>query len=295
MSGAIRHLGFPLILFGALAAVQLLSSSLGIVGAAAVVQTAVILLLIPLEQLVPFRDEWRRSHGDLGTDIWHAIVSGIGTTQLAKPLVQLASAVFAAQLSTWLGFTLWPSNWPALAQLTLALLIIELPQYWLHRWQHEYDFLWRFHAVHHSAPRLYWLNAARFHPIDLGMLYVVGYLPLVLLGAPEETIILFGFFDAVFGMLQHCNVDFRLGPLNYVFSMAEPHRWHHSRVLSEANTNYGSNLIVYDLLFGSFFLPRDRQPPENIGIADMPDFPQSYLAQLAAPFRWRRLPRGLRA
>jgi sterol desaturase/sphingolipid hydroxylase (fatty acid hydroxylase superfamily) len=71
--------------------------------------------------------------------------------------------------------------------------------------------------------------------------------------------------------------------------MAEPHRWHHSRTLAEANTNYGSNLIVWDLVFGTFFLPRDRQPPAAIGIGNMPEFPTRYLAQLASPFRWKEL------
>jgi sterol desaturase/sphingolipid hydroxylase (fatty acid hydroxylase superfamily) len=161
----------------------------------------------------------------------------------------------------------------------------------VHRWQHEHDALWRFHATHHSAPRLYFLNAARFHPLDLGLVYFVGYLPLIALGCPPEVIMLFALFDAVFGMLQHCNVDVRLGWLNRVFSMAEPHRWHHSRTVREANTNYGSNLIVWDLVFGTFFLPPDREPPLEIGIADMPRFPTTYLAQLASPFRWRTLDR----
>jgi sterol desaturase/sphingolipid hydroxylase (fatty acid hydroxylase superfamily) len=71
--------------------------------------------------------------------------------------------------------------------------------------------------------------------------------------------------------------------------MAEPHRWHHSRTLQEANSNYGSNLIIWDLLFGTFFLPRDRQPPEAIGIGDMPAFPSRYLEQLASPFNWRQV------
>lgn len=73
--------------------------------------------------------------------------------------------------------------------------------------------------------------------------------------------------------------------------MAEPHRWHHSRTLEEANTNYGSNLIIWDLVFGTFFLPRERQPPATIGIANMPDFPATYLSQLASPFTWRRIRR----
>jgi sterol desaturase/sphingolipid hydroxylase (fatty acid hydroxylase superfamily) len=116
--------------------------------------------------------------------------------------------------------------------------------------------------------------------------------PLVVLGCPGDVILLFALFDGVFGMLQHCNVAVRLGPLNRIFSMAEPHRWHHSRTLVEANANYGSNLIVWDLVFGTFFLPQDREPPAAIGIAGMEHFPRSYLAQLATPFRWQRLRGG---
>ena len=94
---------------------------------------------------------------------------------------------------------------------------------------------------------------------------------------------------AVLGYLQHSNVRVALGPLNYVFSMAELHRWHHAKNLAEANTNYGSNLILWDLVFGSFFWPRDRKPPEDIGIPDLAAFPQTYWAQLTSPWHWRKI------
>lgn len=286
-----RYLAFPLILAGTIALAITLLPPLGPPLTLIICQSLGAVAIIVAEQLWPFRPQWNRSHGDLRTDILHAIVSGVGTTQLIRPLVQAGGVAIAGALSRGVGFSLWPVEWPLVVQLALALVIVELPQYWLHRWQHEHDALWRFHAVHHSAPRLYWLNAARFHPVDLGLLYAVGYVPLVLLGCPEAVIMLFALFDAVFGMLQHSNIDVRLGPLNWIFSMAEPHRWHHSRTLNEANTNYGSNLMVWDLAFGTFFLPRERTPPENIGIANLPDFPTPYLAQLASPFTWRRIAR----
>ncbi|MBX3025765.1 sterol desaturase family protein [bacterium] len=284
-------LAFPLILGATLALALILLPRLGAPLTLLIAQTFGLVAVAVVEHRLPFRREWNRSHGDVGTDVVHAVVSGVGSTQLARPLAGVLGVLLAGALSGSVGLDLWPRGWPLLAQLVLALVIVELPQYWLHRWQHEHDWLWRFHSVHHSAPRLYWLNAARFHPVDLGLLYLVGYVPLIALGCPEETIMLFALFDAVFGMLQHCNIDVRLGPLNYVFSMAEPHRWHHSLVLEEANTNYGSNLIIWDLAFGSFFLPTDREPPAAIGIADMPDFPQTWPSQMAAPFRWRSLPR----
>jgi len=282
---------FPLVLGGAMGAGFALMPHLGPPLTVALCEGTAAIVILVCERRWPFRAEWNRSHGDLRTDILHVLVSGIGVTNLVKPLATAAGVALAGWLSGLLGAGLWPGQWPLPAQLALALVAVELPQYWLHRWQHEHDFLWRFHAVHHSAPRLYWLNAARFHPVDLALLYAVGYVPLVAVGAGAELIAHFALFDAVFGMLQHCNVEIRLGPLNRVFSMAEPHRWHHSRTLAEANTNYGSNLIVWDLVFGTFFLPSGRRPPQNIGISDMPDFPAGYLAQLASPFSWKRLAR----
>ncbi len=280
---------FPLLLGGTIGMAIALMPALGPEGAVALALATGGLAVALSERLLPHRPSWNRSHGDVGTDALHAVVSGFGTTQLVRPVALYLGGLGAAALGGVIGGSWWPATWPLVGQLALALVVAELPQYWLHRWQHEYEPLWRFHAVHHSAPRLYWLNAARFHPLDLGLLYLVGYVPLVLLGCPGEVILLFALFDGVFGMLQHSNIAVRLGPLNRVFSMAEPHRWHHSRTLAEANRNYGSNLIVWDLVFGTFFLPRDREPPEAIGIAGMPDFPPTYLAQLAAPFRWARV------
>ena len=94
---------------------------------------------------------------------------------------------------------------------------------------------------------------------------------------------------AVHGLFQHCNVHLRLGPLNWVFSMAELHRWHHSPDSAEANHNYGGNLILWDIVFGTRWLPQDREPPVATGIASLPNFPKGYRALLGAPFRWRRL------
>jgi len=110
--------------------------------------------------------------------------------------------------------------------------------------------------------------------------------PLIVLGAPPEILALFSLWTAVHGMFQHANLDIRLGPLNWIFSMAELHRWHHSRLVDESNTNYGANVCFWDIVFGTRFLPADREPPEEIGIADMPSFPRGFFEHLVAPFRW---------
>jgi sterol desaturase/sphingolipid hydroxylase (fatty acid hydroxylase superfamily) len=201
----------------------------------------------------------------------------------------------AAWLDGRLGLGLWPTSWPWLLQLPLALVIAELPKYWLHRLQHETDILWRFHALHHSAPRLYFLNAARFHPVDIALDALVGIVTIVALGCPVEVVALFATASAVHGYFQHANLRIRIGWLNYFFSMAELHRWHHSQQMVEANHNYGQNVIVWDLVFGTFYWPDDREPPEAIGIPGLAAYPMTYLRQLASPFTWRRIREASRA
>jgi sterol desaturase/sphingolipid hydroxylase (fatty acid hydroxylase superfamily) len=90
-------------------------------------------------------------------------------------------------------------------------------------------------------------------------------------------------------LVQHSNVDVRLGPLNWVFSMADVHRWHHSVHREEMNTNYGAVLLVWDVVFGTRFAPRDRtvEPSDVAGLDSVPEYPTGWFGQILSPFRRR--------
>ena len=241
-----------------------------------------------LELLVPLHEEWRRDKGDRWADIGLGITNAI-TNGIAQPLTFAASVAVAAWIAAHYGSSLWPADWPVLVQLIPALLLAELVEYWWHRSMHEFPSLWPLHAPHHSANRLYWFNALRFHPIDLLVAGPGKLIPLGILGADAPVLALVGVFSAVHGVYQHANIPCRLGPLNWVFSMAELHRWHHSPIVEEADHNYGGNLIFWDIVFGTRWLPADREPPVEIGIGDMPQFPQGFWALLTSPFRWSKV------
>src|SRR5258706_60009 len=51
-------------------------------------------------------------------------------------------------------------------QLAEGVLLADLSCYFFHRACHRFDFLWSFHAVHHSAVEVDWLAAHREHPLD---------------------------------------------------------------------------------------------------------------------------------
>ena len=242
------------------------------------------------ERIQPRTPLWAKSYGDLPTDIKHIVFSQL----LPSPFVELGLAtVFGAAavlLAEQLGRGLWPVGIPLVLQVALAAIIGELGQYGWHRLCHEKLWFWRFHVTHHSAPRLWWVNAARFHPLDSIISYTVTMVPLLVLGCPPMVVALMATFTAVHGLFQHANVDLRLGPLNWVFSMAELHRWHHSRTIADANTNYGANIIFWDIVFGTRHLPSDRvHQPTDVGFHGDTAFPQGYLGQLMSPFRWHAL------
>lgn len=255
------------------------------------INTIGTLVVIILERIMPYRAAWNRSHDDLTTDICHGVFSFAVIPALMQTVFASAAYSASSELSSALGFSLWPHQWPLYAQATTALLIADFGQYSIHRAFHQVPLLWRLHATHHSAPRLYWLNLGRIHPLDVMLTYSVSVILLMLLGAPTAAISLYMVCSVVHVAIQHSNVDVRLGPLNWIFSQAEVHRWHHSPDAAESNNNYGNVLLVFDVVFGTRFLPGHRQPPVNPGIGDMPDFPQDYLGQLRSPLSWHQLKR----
>ena len=215
-------------------------------------------LVTMLELRFPHRPDWRPPVSEVKTDLGFMTVVQLAFPPLVGFLFTYALIEPARALNLPIA-ALWPHAWPIWIQAVLMVLVVDFLRYWLHRAAHENDTLWRLHSVHHSVEQLYWLNTARFHlhresaaddarqpavPADGGRirrcssLYYIAY--------------------ATNGFFQHCNIELRYGVLNYIVGSAETHRWHHSRVPRESNANYGNTVIVWDLLFGTWFLPRER-------------------------------------
>ena len=235
-----------------------------------------------LERLFPYREDWNTNDGDIGNDVINIIITQTIIPKLFTPLGYIALAAFTAWTAKIIGNDLWPDHWNLFAQLTLVLVIAEFGRYWVHRWAHTIPLLWRFHAVHHSPNRLYLLNAARFHPIEKVFFLIPEVVPFILLGTNAEALGMYAVFNSIHGLFQHSNIELKLGWLNYIFSMAELHRFHHSKIIMESNSNYGNNLIIWDIIFGTFYYPRDRAVGA-IGLFN-PEYPKDYIGQLKAPF-----------
>jgi len=238
--------------------------------------------------ITTYKEHWNHSHDDITTDLVSGTVAYIILPIFLKPLFIALLAGGTAWLSLQWGGSIWPSEWPVVFQLILMLLLGDAGRYWGHRLAHEVPVLWNFHAVHHSTKRLYWWNATRQHPVDKTWFTFTEMLFPVLLGADGIVLAMYFGVTVVCGFSQHCNINIKLGPLYYFFNVVDLHRWHHSKEIQESNNNYGNNLIVFDRLFGTYFHPERQEVPsrqiEEIGLLN-PDYPESYIGQLAAPFK----------
>jgi len=95
------------------------------------------------------------------------------------------------------------------------------------------------------------------------------------------------FIGIVWGFFIHANVNWRFGPLEWLVSTPAFHHWHHTNDgPAYINKNYAPMLPWVDKMFGTLYLPKDKQPA-RYGI-DQPISPVLF-GQLVEPFMfWRK-------
>ncbi|NOU30015.1 MAG: sterol desaturase family protein [Polyangiaceae bacterium] len=282
LRAALSRVLYPLMLAGSvLLARVLLGHGVGGGVAVTLVILTALVVVTGLERLMPYRREWNVRAGDLPQDVAYLgigavmqpIARGVAEGAVAAGVLALHAAWPTLAWSRRTGLGTW-----ALALLGLAAS--DLVKYVIHRKSHESAWLFRFHAAHHAPERIYGLNGIRLHPVNLLWNLVPDALVPLALGLGGTELVLVAAFRGTVAALQHANVELRLGPLDWIFSTPTLHRMHHATNLADANSNYGSTFIVWDLLFGTRNPPRPNEPA-TLGLADGVQPPR-----LAAQLLW---------
>lgn len=155
----------------------------------------------------------------------------------------------------------WPGveslKLPFILETILIILLIDLWMYVWHRLNHEVDFLWRFHSIHHSDPSMDVTTAWRFHYVEITLSELLRLPVFVLIGAGIEDLLLYSMLMTPVVAFHHSNVSIPSSAdrfLRTVIPSPLMHRVHHSVIRAEHDSNYGSMLSFWDRLFGSFRL-----------------------------------------
>lgn len=238
-------------------------------------------VFVPIEQLFPLRREQPIFREYWKTDLAYFFVSHVFVQFIT--IVTLKPAMVFFTWATVPAVREFVSVQNVVVQFLGIMLIADLTQYWVHQAFHYFPFLWRFHAVHHSAQSMDWLAGSRLHFFDIAVTRALSYLPIYLLGFAEGPLFAYIVFVSFHATFIHSNFRFEFGPLQWLFATPRFHHWHHTADLAFADKNFAVHLPFLDKLFGTYYFPRSKWP-ERYGVDDPEVPPSGFFAQMSYPF-----------
>lgn len=191
------------------------------------------------------------------TDIFYTVIHRLGLFRLAlffslDPLFdQLFGALRVAGLSTFQLDALWPGvTDQAGVSLLLYLLTMDALNYWIHRGQHQFEWWWKLHSLHHAQRQMTMWSDNRNHLLDDVIRDVIVVVVAQLIGiAPSQFVVIVA-LTQLSESFQHANVRIWFGRVGErLWISPRFHRLHHSVVIGDHN--FGVLLPWWDMLLGT--------------------------------------------
>ena len=213
------------------------------------------------------------------------LVAIVFAVLLVATLVMSGARFFAREPNAWLVDTsglvmqgliavalAWvpargPIDVPFGVAFAISFVGVDYAYYWNHRLLH--GALWRWHAVHHTAPRLDVLVTSRnslLTPLLIVYLWS-GLAALFLLRDPDGFLLGLS-LTAALDLWRHSPLvpSSRVrGVLSWVFVTPHEHAWHHSS--DRHDVNFGANFTLWDRLHGTYL--GSATAPDHLGV-DLP-------------------------
>jgi len=139
--------------------------------------------------------------------------------------------------------------------IAVSVVALDFFTYAAHWSMHRVPFLWRFHRVHHSDTFVDVTTTLRQHPVEGLWRYLWILAGILLFGLPAAGVVVYRLVSVLNALFEHANIHVPL-KLDRLFSAIwvtpNVHKVHHSRDVSDTDSNYGNIFSVYDRLFGTF-------------------------------------------
>jgi sterol desaturase/sphingolipid hydroxylase (fatty acid hydroxylase superfamily) len=213
---------------------------------------------------------------------------------LIATLNYLLSPAVGGGVAAWVSYL--KGGWIPLPQsgisFPLSVLVLlatkDFLDYWVHRAQHRYEFLWKMHSLHHSDPSVNVTTAQRHFWLER-IVFTLAVYPVVGIIFRITPALAFGFSIAVlfWSFFPHMNLRLSLGRFSPVFLGPQVHRLHHSILPEHFGCNYAGVFPLWDVLFGTYKQPHPGEFPET-GVTDQ-EPPQHLLDAVLWPVKRARL------
>ncbi len=151
---------------------------------------------------------------------------------------------------------LFNKPWAPLAvRCALAIVLIDLLRYGVHRAYHTFPLLWRVHKVHHSDPDFDLTTGTRVHPFEVIITQGANMAAIAILAAPPAAVLIVELTACMQSFMGHANASLPAWierPLRLLFVTPDMHRVHHSEEVTEQGRNLGDIFPWWDHLFRTY-------------------------------------------
>ena len=188
---------------------------------------------------------------------------------LSFGFMRLVFPMGLAVLASKLPFQVWYlSQFDFIPQVIITLIVFDFGIYWQHRFFHTFNWLWKFHAIHHSDQTLDVSSGFRFHPGEIILSGGYKLLLILILGPSIEAFLIYEMALSSFSLFTHSNLKIPSSLerwLRLIFVTPQMHYPHHSPQDAMIRTNYGNLLSIWDRLF----LTLNQQPNHQFGLKSL--------------------------
>jgi len=249
------------------------------------------LVVWALEIAFPWRKNQAVFRKDFFLDLGHMMFNFFLFSAAISGFYALAENGFAAvgiQIDSFALLSL--QSLPVGIQLLLFFVLLDFVQWITHVALHRFEWLWRFHQLHHSVKEMGFAAHFRYHWMENVLYKPLKTIAIMLLGGfePEQAYIVH-FAAITIGHLNHANLGFTYGPLKYLLNNPVMHLYHHAKALPEDHpygVNFGISLSVWDYVFNAAFVPK-KDPDLELGYEGDENMPSGFLRQQSYGFNKR--------
>ena len=233
----------------------------------------IVLVIVPLQHWRPV--EVITDRAAIRTDILYTLVHRLGLFRLGlffavDPLWDhFFGTLRLSGLHTFHLDGLWPGvtdgPW---ASLLLYLVIFDFLGYWIHRAQHQFEWWWRLHSLHHSQRQMTVWSDNRNHLLDSVLSDSLIVLVAQAIGVAPGQFVAIVAFTQLSESFQHANLRLWFGSIGErLWVSPRYHRLHHAIGIGHESgrqplggNNFGVLLPWWDMLFRTANFERRYDP-----------------------------------
>ncbi|MFZ6778151.1 sterol desaturase family protein [Undibacterium sp. Ji83W] len=229
------------------------------------------IILRPLESWIPvheIKNRYARWNDFIYTALHRLGAFSILVFFVLDPLLDQLTAILHLQgVNPFNLENIWPGmlQYPVLL-FCVYLFVLDFFDYWYHRAEHQFNWWWALHSLHHSQRDMNLWSDNRNHLLDDFIRDIYMGLIAIVIGVEPGQYVMLVMASQMLQSLQHANVRVHFGRIGeYLLVSPRYHRTHHAIGIGHethgkgtlGGHNFSVLFPVWDVLFGTALFAKE--------------------------------------